>query len=200
MAGGYTQTFTLAEIFNAKELRGLLPLVNYKEREDEQGKTHRTTNLRSVGRVVYDNSVAAARRSYEPLVAHKLGNLITLGGNLVENQDDCVEAVYQRLLGAQTLLEFTANNADMIRAAVKEGERNHDAPKLWLREKSIAQVKAALQTRRGKLQFMNDIMQNLYYGNYPQTQKKFGVSDIDIGNHHSYEENKLRWERKVGEI
>ena len=200
MAGGYTQTFTLAEIFNAKELRGLLPLVNYKEREDEPGKTHRTTNLRSVGRVVYDNSVAAARRYYEPLSAHKLGNLITLGGNLVENQDDCVEAVYQRLLGAKILLEFTANNADMIRAAVKEGERNHDAPKLWLREKSMAQVKAVLQTRRGKLRFMNDIMQNLYYGNYPQTQKKFGVWDIDIGNHHSYEENKLRWERKVGEI
>ena len=163
MAGGYTQTFTLAEIFNAKELRGLLPLVNYKEREDEQGKTHRTTNLRSVGRVVYDNSVAAARRFYEPLVAQKLGNLITLGGNLVENQDDCVEAVYQRLLGAQTLLEFTANNADMIRAAVKEGEKNHNAPKLWLREKSLAQIKARLQSRRGKLQFMNDIMQNLYY-------------------------------------
>ena len=200
MAGGYTQTFTLAEIFNAKELRGLLPLVNYKEREDEQGKTHRTTNLRSVGRVVYDNSVAAARRFYEPLVSHKLGNLITLGGNLVENQDDCVEAVYQRLLGAKTLLEFTANNADMIRAAVKEGEKNHNAPKLWLREKSLAQIKAQLQSRRGKLQFMNDIMQNLYYGDYPLTQKKFGVSDIDIGNHRTYEENKARWARKVGDI
>ena len=200
MAGGYTQTFTLAEIFNAKELRGLLPLVNYKEREDEQGKTHRTTNLRSVGRVVYDNSVAAARRFYEPLVPHKLGDLIMLGGNLVENQDDCVEAVYQRLLGAKTLLEFTANNADMIRAAVKEGERNHDAPKLWLREKSIAQIKAQLKSRRGKLQFMNDIMQNLYYGDYPLTQKKFGVSDIGIGNHRTYEENRARWARKVGDI
>ena len=200
MAGGYTQSFTLAQIFNAKELRGLLPLVNYKEREDEQGKTHRTTNIRTVGRVVYDNSVAPARRFYDPLVPHKLGNLITLGGNLVENQDDCVEAVYQRLLGAQTLLEFTANNAEMIRSAVKEGERNHDAPKLWLREKSMAQIKAALQSRRGKVRFMNDIMKNLYYGNYPQTQKKFGIAAIDIGNHRSYEQNRERWQRKVGEI
>ena len=198
MAGGYSQHFTLADIFNNKSLRSLIPLVNYKEKTDETGKTHRTTSMRTIGRFVYDKSIQAARPYYEPLQPHKAGDTIIISGTLVGGQDDAVEAIYGALVANKSLMELTVNNADMIRDALKEAERTKPAPKLYLKEVSMEQIKAACRTERGRKAFMQEVMQNLYYSpDYAKTQGKYGVQGIQT-NTFSYERNRARWARKVG--
>lgn len=198
MAGGYSQHFTLLDIFNNKSLRSLIPLVNYKEKTDEQGKTHRTTSMRSIARFVYDKSVQAARPFYDPLEAHKMVDTIIISGNLVSGQDDAVEAVYGALVANKFAMELIVNNADMIRDALKEAERTKPSPKLYLKEVSMEQIKAACRTKRGREAFLQEVMQNLYYSpDYAKTQEKYGVEGIQT-NTFSYERNRARWARKVG--
>lgn len=201
MAAGYSQHFTLADIFNNKSLRSLIPLVNYKEKTDEEGKTHRTTSMRSIGRFVYDKSVQAARPFYEPLEAHKAGNTIIISGKPVSGQEDAVEAIYGALVASKYIMELTVNNADMIRDALKEAEREKPAPKLYLKQVSMEQIKAALRTKKGRDALMQDILQNVFYSpDYAKTQGKYGVENIGVGNHFTYEQNRARWERKVGAL
>lgn len=198
MAAGYSQHFTLADIFNNKSLRSLIPLVNYRETVDKDGKTHRTTHIRSISRFVYDKSVQAARPYYEPLEAHKEGNTIIISGTPVSGQEDAVEAIYGALVANKFIMELTVNNSDMIRDALKEGERTKPAPKLYLRQVSMEQIKAALGTKKGREALLQDIMQNLYYSpEYAKTQEKYGVQGIQT-NSFSYERNRARWARKVG--
>ena len=198
MAGGYSQHFSLAEIFNNKALRSLIPLVNYKERTDEKGKLHQSTHVRSIARFVYDKSVQAARPFYDPLEAHKEGDTIIISGNLISGHDDAVEAIYGALVANKYIMELTANNADMIRDAIKEAERTKPAPKVYLKEVSIEQIKAVCRTKRGRDAFMQEVMQNLYYSpDYAKTQEKYGVQGIKV-NTFSYERNRRAWERRVG--
>lgn len=198
MAAGYSQHFSLLDIFNNKSLRSLIPLVNYKEKTDEQGETHRTTSMRSIARFVYDKSVQAARPFYDPLDAHKMGDTISISGNLVSGQDDAVEAVYGALVANKFAMELIVNNADMIRDALKEAERTKPSPKLYLKEVSMEQIKAACRTKRGREAFLQEVMQNLYYSpDYARTQERYGVQGIQT-NSFSYERNRARWARKVG--
>lgn len=196
MAAGYSQIFTLAQIFNNKELKDLIPLVNYKETQDDEGKIHRTTKMKSVSRLVYEKSISAARPYYKPLIHHKMGNSISISGTLIGELDGPVEAIYQTLLGSVGMLEMTVNNADIIRSALKEGERGHNAPKLYLREKTMAQIKAL--DKKGIERFMQDVMENIFYGDFPETQKKFAVSNIRVGNMFTYAQNRGIWQIKVG--
>lgn len=198
MAAGYSQHFTLADIFNNKSLRSLIPLVNYRETVDKDGKTHRTTHIRSISRFVYDKSVQAARPFYDPLQPSKMGDTIIISGNLISGQDDAVEAIYGALVANKFIMELTVNNSDMIRDALKEGERTKPAPKLYLKEVSMEQIKAACRTKRGREAFLQEVMQNLYYSpDYAKTQEKYGVEGIQT-NTYSYERNRARWARKVG--
>lgn len=191
MASRYSQQFTLKEIFNDKRLKGVFPLINYKEKEDEDGKTHRTTAMKTVGRLVFDTSVSSARPYYRPVIAHKAGGLIVIGGNLVEDLNDAENAVYEGLMGIKDLIGMTASNAGIIRSALKETERSGAPEKLYLREKSIQQI--ASLDRKGKMAFMREIMDNIFFGNYPKTQKK-----INIANAYGYADEKAKWEKKVG--
>lgn len=198
MAGGYSQHFTLQDIFNNKKLRKLFPLVNYKETEDDEGKTHRTTRMKTLSRFVYDKSVSAARPFYDPLVPHKAGDTIIIGGNLVEGQDDAVEAIYAALVAAKPLMDMTVNNADMIRSALKEGAKGGNLHKLYLRQVTMEQIEAL--DEKGAKRFMQDVMENLFFSDdYPMTKKKYGVESMGFGRG-SYEQNKARWERKVGAL
>lgn len=194
--GKYTQKFTLLEIFNNKKLRDKIPLVNYKEKVDEEGKVHRTTNMKSISRFVFDKSVSAARPFYSPLTPHKAGNEIYIEGTLVGDHDEAVEAVYQKLVTSVPMMKYIANNADMIRSALKETEKSGASEKLYLRYNSMLEIENLSDKEMQK--FVNDIMQNIFFGNYPKTQKKYGVERLSIGNHFSYADNKVRWERKVG--
>ena len=47
MAGRYSQIFTLKDIFNNVNLKGKLPLINYKETMLENGKISKRTNVKS---------------------------------------------------------------------------------------------------------------------------------------------------------
>ena len=196
MAGGYSRHFTLADIFNNKKLADKLPLVNYKERTTGDLKTSRTTSMKTLSAFVYEKSVIAATPFYEPLKAQKSGDIIVLGGNLVGDRNEAVEAVYGALVASKFLMEFTVNNMEMIRSALKEGERTKPAPKLYLKYNSMAQIEGL--DKKGLKTLMQDIMENLYYSDdYGKTQEKFGVRNRVI-NLFSYERNKERWARKVG--
>lgn len=198
MAAGYTQKFTLADIFNNYKLKNKLPLIHYKETVDEKGAMHRTTSLKSISRFVYDKAVYVAMPFYNPLKPKKSGNTIILGGNLIEGHSEAVDAVYRAILASKSVLEYTNNYAPLIRDAIKEGEREKPAPKLYLKQTSIEQI-AALD-KKGIDAFMKDVLQNVMYGDFPKTQKSYGIEDMSVGNHFSYEQNKARWKTKVGDL
>ena len=93
MATRFSQIFTLKDIFNNKKLAGKIPLINYREREREDGKTMVRTSPKSVPRLVYDTSVKAARPYYKPLNPSKSGDTIIIDGILVGDHDAAVNAV-----------------------------------------------------------------------------------------------------------
>lgn len=210
MANQYSQHFTLKDIFNNTALADKLPLINYKETELDNGKIQRRTNAKTINRQVFDISVAAARPFYSPLHASKHGDIITIEGKLVGEHNSAVETVYRSLLASRMMLIYTANNADMIRDALKESEKNKRKyginSKLYLRVKSMQQIKAMNNKQIQAL--MNDIMQNIIYGdNFPQTQKKWREENIYLPSkgasgleYATYEQQQLAWKRKVGDI
>ena len=124
MANRFSQNFTLADIFNNKKLRNKLPLINYKETEREDGKVSRRTNAKTVNRQVFDTAKSAARPFYKPMVAHQSGNTLVIGGKLVGELNEAVDTVYEALRAQREIILWTANNADMIRDALKESEKN----------------------------------------------------------------------------
>ena len=126
MANRFSQNFTLVDIFNNKKLRNKIPLINYREKELENGKISRRTNAKTVNRQVFETAKSSARPFYNPMVASQSGDKLIIGGELRINSEleDVVDAVYNGLLAKKQILIFTANNADMIRDALKEAEKN----------------------------------------------------------------------------
>lgn len=203
MPSRYSQNFTLADIFNNKNLAGKLPLINYKEKERDDGKISRTTNAKTVNRQVFDTAKSAARPFYKPLVASQSGDTLILSGNLVGDEDAAVDAVYNALVGIKQVLVFTANNADMIRDALKESEKNKRkhglSGKLFLRAQSMQEIEG--MSKQKYVQLVNNIMENIIYGDdFPATQKKWNVQDMKVNSPFSYEERRERWKQRVGLI
>ena len=199
----YSENFTLKDIFNCKELEGILPLVNYKEYNvitPEGSSVIKKTNMKSVKKQIFDASIKMAHFYYRPLKAVKSGDTLVLDGNLIGDQDACVNDIYDNLVGLRPLLIFTANNGDIIRTALRESEKNTRKyglnSKLFLRQQSLLQIKG--MTYRQRVQFMNDVMSNILFGdNYPATQKKYKGSELDFGNQ-TYDQMRDAWRRKVG--
>ena len=207
MATRFSQNFTLTDIFNNKKLAGKIPLINYREREREDGKTMVRTNVKTIPRLVYDISMKAARPFYKPFKPLKSGDTMVMSGTLVGDHDMAVEAVYTALLGQSTVMKWTVNNADMIRDALKEGEkntrRNGTNPALFLRAQSMQEIEG--MNRRQIQAFMSDIMENIVYGdNFPNTKQKWGAEGITVnpqrGQILTYEQRQLRWRFKVGDV
>lgn len=208
MANGYSKTFTLKEIFNNKNLRGKLPLINYKETEREDGKISRRTNVRSVPMQVYDLARNGAKGYYKPLLSTKAGNTIVIDGTLVGDYDEAFESVYRSIYGGKTLLIWTTNNANIIRSALKESERTKSREgkecKLYLRAQSMAQIEG--MTKKEIYALMEDIMENILFSeDFTQTQKKFNIKDtlnlqIGIKGNLNYTQRVLRWKYKVGAV
>ena len=199
----FSQIFTLKDLFNNKILKGRLPLVNYKEMPLENGKVSYRTNMKTVTRQIYDTATSAARPFYRPIMTIRSGNQMIISGNLIGELDEAVDSVYNSLLATKQLLSFTANNANMIRDALKEAEKNKRAfgfdSKLYLKAQSIAQIKG--MTNKQLAGFMNEIMENIVYGdNFPKTQAKYGVEAFDIDSPYNYEQRKRIWKFKVGDI
>ena len=206
----YSQNFTLADIFNNKKLKDKLPLVNYKEKQLENGKISRRTNTKTVNRQVFDTATSAARPFYKPLKTTRSGDIIIISGDLVGDHDEAVDTVYNALVAKRVILIWTANNMEMIRSALKESERNkrqNGLPsKLYLRAQSMQQIEG--MSRQEIQALLKDIIDNIMYSDdFPETQKKFNVKEL-INNQakmsreysHTYLQRKLRWEYRVGDV
>ena len=201
MANRFSQNFTLVDIFNNKKLRNKIPLINYREKELENGKISKRTNAKTVNRQVFDTAKSSARPYYKPMVARQSGDPLVIGGELVGSLDDAVNAVYDGLMAKKQLLIFTANNADMIRDALKEAEKNRRnygiQTKLYLRVQSMEQIEG--MTKKQLSYLMNDIMENIVYGDdFPATQKKWKVQEMAVKSPYNYEQRKEKWQQKVG--
>lgn len=202
MAGRFTENFSLTDIFNNKKLKNKIPLINYKEKELENGKISRRTNAKTINRLVFDISTSAARPFYKPIKTHRAGNMMEIGGNLVGDHNSAVEAVFNALLAQKQVMIYTVNNADMIRSALKEAEKNKRKygidTKLKLRAQSMLEIEG--MTKRQIQALLSDIMENIVYGdNFPETQKKYGVESLPVKSPYSYKQRQQIWKNKVGE-
>lgn len=202
MAGRFTQNFSLTDIFNNKKLKNKIPLINYKEKELENGKISRRTNAKTINRLVFDISTSAARPFYKPIKTHRAGDRMEIGGNLVGDHNSAVEAVYNALISQKQVMIYTVNNADMIRSALKEAEKNKRKhgidTKLKLRAQSMQEIEG--MSKRQIQALLSDIMENIYYGdNFPETQKKYGVENLPVKSPYNYKQRQQIWRNKVGD-
>ena len=202
MATRYSQNFTLTDIFNNKRLKGKIPLINYKEIEREDGKVSRRTNAKTINRLIFDISTSAARPYYKPITTHRSGNIMVISGNLVGDHNAAVEAVYNALQSQKQVMSYTVNNADIIRSALKEAEknkRNYGADsKLYLRAQSMTEIEG--MTKREIQALIDNIMENIFYGSdFPETQKKYGVENLPVKSPYDYKQRQEQWKRKIGE-
>lgn len=197
----YSQIFTLEDIFSNPRLKNKLPMIRIKENERESGRVSITSQVKTVGKQIFDTSVSAARPYYKPLLARKQGDMIIIGGELKGEQDDVVNAVYNALMAQRLTILYTANNADMIRDAMKESAKNKRLygtdTKLYLRAQSMAQIEG--MTNKEIQALLNNVMENLIYSdNFPRTQRKYGVGDEMINP--DYNQQRLRWKQRVGDL
>lgn len=202
MAGRYSQVFTLTDIFNNKALKGKIPLINYKEKTLPNGKISRTTSLKSINRLVFDTAESSARPFYKPIKTQRQGNIMIIGGKLVGDHNSAVDAVYNALLAQKPVMSYTVNNAQMIRTALKEAEKNKRKygidTKLYLRAQSMEEIQG--MTKRQIQWLLSNIMENIFYSdNFPETQKKYGVENAFVQGPYNYEQRKKLWKDKVGE-
>ena len=202
MAGRFTQNFSLTDIFNNKKLKNKIPLINYKEKELENGKISRRTNAKTINRLVFDISTSAARPFYKPIKTHRAGNRMEIGGNLVGDHNSAVEAVYNALISQKQVMIYTVNNADIIRSALKEAEKNKRKygidTKLKLRAQSMQEIEG--MSKRQIQALLSDIMENIVYGdNFPETQKKYGVENLPVKSPYNYKQRQQIWRNKVGD-
>lgn len=203
MATRFTQNFTLADIFNNKKLRGKIPLINYREKQLDDGRISVRTSPKTVNRQVFDTAKSSARPFYKPMVTSQSGNILNIGGELVGELETVVDAVYNALQAQKQIILFTANNADMIRDALKETEKNKRNNgldgKLYLRVQSMQQIEG--MSKRQIQALMSDIMENIVYGDdFPATQKKWAVQSMKVQSPYSYEQRQQKWKQKVGDI
>ena len=203
MANRYSQIFSLTDIFNNQKLKDKIPLINYKEKELENGKISIRTNPKTINRLVFDISTSAARPFYKPIKTHRAGNIMEISGNLVGSHDGAVEAVYNALVSQKQVMIYTVNNADMIRTALKEAEKNKRKfginSKLFLRVQSMQEIEG--MTKRQIQALLNNVMENIIYSDdFPETQKKYGVEQLPSNSKLSYSQRKLQWKFRVGDL
>ena len=200
MANRFSQNFTLTDIFNNKKLKDKIPLINYKEKELENGRISRRTNAKTVNRFVFDTATSAARPFYKPMITTRSGDLMIISGELIGDHDEAVDAVYNALQSKRVLFIWTANNVKMIRDALKESEKNKNngvATKLYLRVQSMQQIEGMTKPQIQAL--LQNVMENIVYGDdFPKTQKKYGVENWNLSNKFNYNQLKLRWKNRVG--
>ena len=200
MANRFSQNFTLTDIFNNKKLKDKIPLINYKEKELENGRISRRTNAKTVNRQVFDTATSAARPFYKPMITTRSGDLMIISGELIGDHDGAVDAVYNALQSKRVLFIWTANNVKMIRDALKESEKNKNngvATKLYLRVQSMQQIEGMTKPQIQAL--LQNVMENIVYGDdFPKTQKKYGVENWNLSNKFNYNQLKLRWKNRVG--
>ena len=150
MANGYKRQFTLSDIFNNKDLADKFPLVNYKQRDDDKYRT----KMNTIVALVRNTAKAAATPFYKPLKVDRSGNTIDVSGTLIGDYDEAYESIYHALVAQKSMMKYTVNNGDMIRAALVEGKktelRGGKEPKLWLRVANKEHVRSRNQRTYGR--------------------------------------------------
>lgn len=199
----YTQNFSLLDIFNNPALKNKIPLVNYKEKELDNGKISKRTSMKTITKQVLDISTRSARPFYKPLFSHRAENTITLSGKPITDLNTIVDVVYNNLQAQIQMLEFTVNNMDMIRDALKESEKNKRNnglnSKLYLRVQSMQQIAGMNEQQLQAL--MGDIMSNIIYGDdFPATQKKWNVENMRVNSPYTYEQRQAKWKQEIGDV
>lgn len=200
MANGYSNHFTLNDLFNNSLMRNVLPQVNYKERVDKDGELRQRTNMRSVNRIVFDTAERTAKPYYSTFNARRHGDEMLIFGDMVGEQDACVDAVYNACERAKLKIEFTSNNMNLIRNAVKISMKSRDmsgkVPKLYLRAESLEEIKGMKPNQLRRL--LNDVMENIYFnGDFYNVQDKYRLKErlgVD------YETMKEDFNRRVGRL
>ena len=200
MANGYSQIFTLEELFNNSQMRRVLPQVNYKEKTTPSGKLSQRTNLRTANRIVFDTAENNARPYYSQMLAHRQGDTITINGVMKGDINSCVDRVYNAMKALKLKLEFTANDMNLIRETIKTLNKGKNGigeePRLFLRAESLMQIKAMKPNQLREL--LNNVMENIYFNPaFSEVQEKLKLNErlgID------YENMKEDFNRRVGNI
>lgn len=197
MANRYSQIFTLKDLFYNEKLKDKLPYIDYKN-----DKSNDTAN-KDINQEILSISTSAATPFYEKLSINMTDGKIEISGKLAGNHDSAVNAVYNAILSQKDTLSFTAGNADIIKAALKETENNKKNnginSKLYLRVQSIQQIQGMSKPQLNEL--MENVLENIFYGDdFPQTQKAFKLENVAVNSPFNYNQRKLRWKYKVGDV
>lgn len=92
-----------------------------------------------------------------------MANIITLDGKTEANLDEIVNKVYENINASKHLMELTENYVDVIRSALKEGEKTGrmtgQKPKLSLRQQTMLEIEnlSKAQTREMFWNIVEDI-------------------------------------------
>lgn len=201
MASGYSQRFTLSDIFCNPNLKGVFPQIRVKELATEQGVYAVTTRMETAMTLLFKYSKQGAKPFYKPMTATKKKYTIDIGGELIGDYKGAIDGVYNAINGNRYMLSMTLNNMNMIRYALKfdlDQKRTigYDN-KLFLRLGSLDEIKGMNKQQLGLL--MDDIMRNLYYNREWQlVQKKFNVEKIPIeGVVGGYDKRQDNWLKKI---
>lgn len=197
MANRYSQIFTLKDLFYNEKLKDKLPYIDYKN-----DKSNDTAN-KDINHEILSIATSAATPFYEKLSINMTDGKIEIGGRLVGSHNSAVDAVYNAILSQKDTLSFTAGNADIIKAALKETENNKKnngiSSKLYLRVQSIQQIQGMSKPQLNEL--MENVLENIFYGDdFPQTQKAFNLENVAVNSPFNYNQRKLRWKYKVGDV
>lgn len=203
MATRYSQVFTLKDIFNNPILDGKIPLINYKEIQKDDGKMSYRTYGKTITKQVFDIAKASARPHYTHFSAKKLSNLIEIDGTIATTLESAYRAILSGLNANKTLFKFIGENADVIRSALKEAEKNKRvygfSSKLHLRVQSMEEIHG--MSNQQLIGMMNNIMEDIYFsGNYPKTVKKYGIEELlNSQGAYNFAQRQRNWQIRVGE-
>lgn len=197
MGKQYLEKYDLTEIFGNEKLRGKLPIIKYKATETGSGRTQ----IKSVPFLVFDLAKSAAKPYYKPFKPHKLANIITLDGKTEANLDEIVNKVYENINASKHLMELTENYVDIIRSALKEGEKTGrmtgQKPKLSLRQQTMLEIENLSKAQTQEM-FWNIVEDIFFSGNYPKTVQKYGIDKLSFNRGRSFTETQALWQRRVG--
>lgn len=193
MNSKYSQVFSLEDLFENETVKNKLPFLQ-SEGNDE--------NEDVLAQNVFQFVKVSAKSVLNNFNASYIGNSIVLDVGSDYELDSLVDKIYDDLLLSKSNIETSILNHEIIESAVNESKSNRRRyginSKLYLKAQSVQQISGMNEKQIEEL--INNILENIYFGdNFPQTQKKFNLSDLKIYGRHSYEERKKQWKQMVGD-
>lgn len=197
MATRYSQIFTLKDLFCNKKLKDKLPYIDYKNNKNPN------TESSNIEQQILSIATAAATPFYEKLSVNLANGRIEINGKSSSSIETIADTVYNAILAQKDTLSFSAENLDIIKSALKETDNNKKNnginSKLYLKVQSIQQIQGMSKPQLKGL--MENILENIFYGDdFPQTQKAFNLENFAVNSPFNYNQRKMRWKNKVGDV